>query len=99
MSGYALHAEAFGDLDEIREHIADRSPEAADRLITEIFDAIRDLAPFPQQGLPLRQPHFASSAVQVGTGICDCLCARKAAFVGCGCIPRPAKPSCNGRDS
>lgn len=50
MSGYALHAEAFGDLDEIREHIADRSPEAADRLITEIFDAIRDLAPFPQQG-------------------------------------------------
>ena len=34
MSGYALHAEAFNDLDEIREHTAAGSPEAVDRFIT-----------------------------------------------------------------
>ena len=50
MSGYALHPEAFADLDEIREYIASDSPDAADRLIEEIFAAIRALVPFPRQG-------------------------------------------------
>jgi len=39
-AAYALHPEAFTDLDEIREYIAEDSPDA-DRLITEIFDGIR----------------------------------------------------------
>jgi len=34
MTGYALHPEAFTDLDDIRQYIAEDSPEAADRLIT-----------------------------------------------------------------
>jgi len=31
MTGYALHPEAFIDLDDIREHIAEDNPDAADR--------------------------------------------------------------------
>jgi toxin ParE1/3/4 len=50
MSGHALHPEAYTDLDEIRGYIADDNPDAADRVITEIFDAIRALVPFPGQG-------------------------------------------------
>jgi plasmid stabilization system protein ParE len=50
MSAFALHPEAFLDLDEIREHIAAESPDAADRVTTEIFDAIRALMVFPSQG-------------------------------------------------
>jgi toxin ParE1/3/4 len=50
MSEYKLHPEAYNDLDEIRGYIADDSPDAADRVITEIFDAIRNLVPFPRIG-------------------------------------------------
>ncbi len=50
MSGYALHPEAYADLDDIRGYIAHDNPDATDRLITEIFDAIHSLLPFPGQG-------------------------------------------------
>jgi toxin ParE1/3/4 len=50
MSGYKLHPEAYTDLDEIREYIAQDSPAAAARVIIDIFDAIRALVPFPHQG-------------------------------------------------
>ena len=50
MSGYALHPEAYGDLDDIRGYIAQYNPDAADRVMTEIFDAIRALVPFPHRG-------------------------------------------------
>jgi plasmid stabilization system protein ParE len=49
-SGYALHPEAFADLDEIRSYIAQDNPDAADRVMAEIFDAVRGLVPFPQRG-------------------------------------------------
>ena len=59
MSGeYALHPEAFSDLDDIRGCIAQQNPDAADRVITEIFDAIRGLVPFPHQGH--RRPDLTS---------------------------------------
>jgi plasmid stabilization system protein ParE len=48
--GYGLHQEAFEDLEEIRAYIADENPDAADRTISEIFDAIRRLVPLPHQG-------------------------------------------------
>jgi plasmid stabilization system protein ParE len=35
-SGYALHPEAFADLDEIRDFIAQENPDAADRVMAEI---------------------------------------------------------------
>ena len=50
MSGYALHPDAFADIDEIREHIALDNPDAADQMITELFDGIRSLVSFPDQG-------------------------------------------------
>jgi len=58
MSGHALHPEAYGDLDDIRGYIAQQDPDAADRVITEIFDAIRALAPFPYKGH--RRPDLTS---------------------------------------
>jgi plasmid stabilization system protein ParE len=51
MSGFALHPEAFSDLDDIREHIAEDNPDAADRVITEIFDGIRALLAFPTRAI------------------------------------------------
>jgi plasmid stabilization system protein ParE len=50
MSEYELHPEAYVDLDEIGQYIADDSPDVAKRVVTEIFDAIAALVPFPQQG-------------------------------------------------
>ena len=58
MSGYALHPEAFSDLDDIREYIAQDNPDAADRVITEIFDGIRALVAAPLQGY--RRPSLTS---------------------------------------
>jgi plasmid stabilization system protein ParE len=46
MTGYALHPEAFIDIDDIRGYIAQESPDAADRVITEIRDGIRTLVAF-----------------------------------------------------
>lgn len=57
MKGYELHPEAFVDVDEIREHIAKDNPDAADRVITEIFDGIRALVAFPEQGYQGRTSH------------------------------------------
>jgi plasmid stabilization system protein ParE len=36
MSGYAFHPEAFADLDEIWESIADDNIDAADRVLADI---------------------------------------------------------------
>jgi toxin ParE1/3/4 len=49
-SGYALHPEAFADLDDIRGYIAADNLDAADRVISDIFDSIRRLVRFPHQG-------------------------------------------------
>jgi len=57
-SGYALHPQAFADIDDIRDHIAQENPGAADRVMSEIFDTIRGLVPFPHQGH--RHPDLSS---------------------------------------
>jgi plasmid stabilization system protein ParE len=57
-SGYALQPEAFADLDEIRDYIAQGNPDAADRVMSEIFEALRGLVPFPHQGH--RRPDLSS---------------------------------------
>jgi plasmid stabilization system protein ParE len=51
MSGFVLHPEALTDLDEIWEYIAADNPGAADGILEEIYEAIRALVPFPQQGM------------------------------------------------
>jgi plasmid stabilization system protein ParE len=48
--GYALHPEAFRDLDDIRDYIAHQNADAADRVISDIFDTLRRLASFPHTG-------------------------------------------------
>jgi len=57
-SGYAFHPEAYADLDDIRYFIAQESPDAADFVMSEIFDALRRLVPFPHQGY--RRPDLTS---------------------------------------
>jgi toxin ParE1/3/4 len=50
MTGYDFHPEARRDLDEIWEYIAADNLDAADRVITEILDAIRAVVLFPNSG-------------------------------------------------
>jgi plasmid stabilization system protein ParE len=50
MTGYGFHPDARDDLDEIWDYIATDNPDAADRVITEILDAIRAVVSFPQSG-------------------------------------------------
>ncbi len=49
MRRYALHPGALQDLREIRAYIAPDSLDGTDRVIDEIAERIRMLAPFPQQ--------------------------------------------------
>src|ERR1700722_19276234 len=58
MSGYTLHSEAFDDIDQIRAYIAEDDPDAADRVVTAIFDHIRALVQLPHQGY--RRPNLTS---------------------------------------
>lgn len=50
MSGYDLHPDAFIDIDEIATYIGEDSPEAAHRVVDEIYRAIENLAAFPGIG-------------------------------------------------
>jgi plasmid stabilization system protein ParE len=47
---YELHPEAFGDIDELRAYIAMDNPDAADRVVIELFNAIERLVPLPHTG-------------------------------------------------
>ncbi len=49
-SGSVLHPQAFADLDDILGYIAQENPDAADRVMFEIFETLRELVHFPQQG-------------------------------------------------
>jgi toxin ParE1/3/4 len=50
MSGFVLPPEALTDLNEIWEFVAANNPGAADRVLGEIYEAIRALVPFSQVG-------------------------------------------------
>lgn len=58
MNEYAFHPEALTDLDEIWEFIAEDNIDAADRVIADLFGAIRSLVRFPHQGH--RRPDLTS---------------------------------------
>ena len=47
MSKFVLHPEAYSDLNEIWEHIAADSLDAADRVVDEIYESINSLVRFP----------------------------------------------------
>ena len=57
-SGYALHLEAYADLDDIRYYLAQENPDAADRVMADIFDSLRRVVRFPHQGH--RRPDLTS---------------------------------------
>ena len=50
MSGYAFHPDAFADLDEIWEYIAQNNVDAADRVLADIHSTLTRLAGSPQIG-------------------------------------------------
>jgi len=50
MSSYALHPDAFADLDEIWEYIAQDNIDAADRVLSDIHTVLRILADSPNIG-------------------------------------------------
>lgn len=50
MKPYALHPEAYIDLDEIAAYIGEDSAEAAHRVVNEIHQTIDRLLAFPHQG-------------------------------------------------
>jgi len=50
MSGFVFHLQAYTDLEEIWEHIAADSLDAADGVREEIYGAIQSLVPFPYIG-------------------------------------------------
>ena len=50
MSSYAFHPDAFGDLDEIWEYIAQDNVDAADRVLADIHSTLTLLAGSPQIG-------------------------------------------------
>jgi len=60
-TGYILHPRAFDDLDEIRSYIAADNVDAADRVISEIFESFRSLVRFPNQGH--KRPDLTSRAL------------------------------------
>ena len=57
-SRFVLHPGALRDLEEIWEYIAQDSPDAADRVIGEVFAALDMLATSPQAGR--RRPELTS---------------------------------------
>lgn len=80
MSGFALHPEAY---DEIRAYIAEDSPDAADRLVDEIFDRLRQLTDFPSQGF--RRPGYTSLPLRF-VAVRDYLIAYAPTRVPCGLL-------------
>ena|SRR5690242_14832740 len=62
MREYELHPEAYTDLDEIAEYVALDSPDAAKRIVNEIFDATSKIVPFPHRGH--RRPDLTSRSLR-----------------------------------
>jgi toxin ParE1/3/4 len=62
MTGYILHPEAYTDIDELWEFIAQDNLDAADRVREEIYQAIQKLVPFPHQGH--RRPDLTARTVR-----------------------------------
>ena len=50
MTAYAFHPDAFADLDEIWEYIAEDNIDAADRVLADIHSTLSTLAESPQIG-------------------------------------------------
>jgi plasmid stabilization system protein ParE len=58
VSDFELHPEAYTDVDDLWEYIAEDSLDSADRVREKIYDAIQFLVPFPNKGH--RRPDLTS---------------------------------------
>jgi plasmid stabilization system protein ParE len=54
MIGYAFHPDAFADLDEIWEYIAQDNVDAADRVLADIHSTVTLLAGSPRLDIDAR---------------------------------------------
>ena len=61
-NSYRFHPQASADLQEIWKFGAENSPEAADRVVQQIYISIQAWVPFPQQGH--RRPDITSRALR-----------------------------------
>jgi len=92
VTGFVLHPEAYNDLDEIWEYIAADNLVAADRVLDEIYQMLRSLVAFPQQGhsrpdLTARPLRFQSVRDYV-----ILRCGRKTAHRNCRAARPPQPP-------
>lgn len=62
MTGYSFHPDAFADLDEIWEFIAQDNIDAADHFVSEIHGVLRTLAASPHIGH--RRPDLTSQPLR-----------------------------------
>jgi antitoxin ParD1/3/4/toxin ParE1/3/4 len=99
MSGYAFHPEAFNDLDQIWEYIAERNLDAADGVIADISDALTTLVRSPHIGR--RRPDLTSRPLRFKL-VRDYLIAyvpdERPLWVVAGASRQP-QSACHGRDS
>jgi plasmid stabilization system protein ParE len=58
MTGYDFHPEALVDLDEIWEFIVPDSIDAADRVVSDVLEAVAGLVSFPHRGF--KRPDLTS---------------------------------------
>jgi plasmid stabilization system protein ParE len=87
MSSYTFHPDAFADLDEICEYIAQDNVDAADRVLADIHSTLTTLAGSPQIGhrrldLTARPLRFTSSSTVNAIA--------PAGSASCGSIPSPS---------
>ena len=73
MSGFVLHPDALTDLTEIWEYIATDNPDAADRVLEEIRDAIRRRRVSSSGPHPSRSD-FATTSLSSHPQLSDRLC-------------------------
>jgi len=62
MTGFVLHPEAYIDIDEILEFVADDDIDAADRLRDEMYAVFSGLVSFPHRGH--RRPDLTSRTLR-----------------------------------
>ncbi|MAW99994.1 MAG: plasmid stabilization protein [Sphingomonas sp.] len=61
-----LRPSADRDLDDIFDWIAKDDPDAAERLVRRLIDAIRRLSAFPELGMPRPEIHVEARGLSVG---------------------------------